>query len=138
MLDDASIVSFIQIAANGTYGKATDLAMRYLRRDLYKSIELPRTAAGRHSAVLAARFFDGLKTERIEHINDVLPAKLYKQYDVMEPSFVKNILVKRDDDYDSLGEVSEAVKTLPTKTLRVYFTSEADRARARVILEAAR
>lgn len=127
-LDDTSVISLLHLAADGKYGEATTLAERFFERNVYKCIDLTSTP---HKL---SRFVDALNTERIWHEIDVLEPKHYKQYAILEPNFVKNILVKEGDDFRPLGELSSIALTLPPKGVRVYFADSKDRDRARAIL----
>jgi len=69
-----------------------------------------------------------------QYWRDRLPVKDYKQYDVMDENFLKNILVKRDSEYEPLGWSSEIVKNPPAKKIRIYFKTERGRDRATKIL----
>jgi uncharacterized protein len=134
-LDDSSIIHALHAISEGDYGKSTKLAQRYFARDLYKCIELPASNSGALKPNLAKRFVDALKQDNIEFVPDVIPAKTYKQYAVMEKNFVKNILIKKDGEPQSLGEVSNIVKSLGEKSARLYFVSNDDREKAREIMK---
>jgi uncharacterized protein len=134
-LDDSSVIAALHFIAQGKFGEATELAQRYFRRDLFKCLELPTSNSGKLKANLAAKFVDALKSEKIEFIDDVLAAKTYKQYAVMEKNFLKNILIKKENEAEPLGEVSQVVKSLGEKTIRLYFKTSEDKLKANELLK---
>jgi len=134
-LDDASVVSLIQLVAEGSFGETSALAKRYLRRDIYKGIDLPTTPDGNVAQQHAASFKAALQAEGIRHQIDIVPQKTYKQYDVMDESFVKNILVAQGGEYVALASISESVRLLPKKRARIYFNDDDSRERALKLLK---
>ncbi|MBK8768853.1 MAG: HD domain-containing protein [Rhizobiales bacterium] len=134
-LDDTSIIHALHSISEGKFGSATSLAKRYFSRDLYKCLELPASNSGAVKSNLAMKFVDALKNEKIDFVPDVIPAKSYKQYAVMEKNFLKNILIKKDGEPQSLGEVSNIVKSLGEKSARLYFKSDDDRSKAIELLK---
>lgn len=134
-LDDTSIVSLLRILADTKLGAISDLANRYFKRDVYKCIELPTSSSGEILKSASANFVNALTENRIHFFDDRLPAKSYKQYDVMDETYLKNILIKKDGEYEPLGKVSEIVKNIPPKTIRLYFRSKEDRDRAADLLK---
>ena len=73
--------------------------------------------------------------EKLSGRSDRLPVKEYKQYDVMDENFLKNILVKKDDEFEPLGWISEIVKNPPAKRIRLYFKTADGKAKAQKILQ---
>ena len=119
------------------YGKGNPkiLAERYLRRDLYKSFDLPTQTTGQLKVNLAAKFVEQLKSNEIRFFEDVPPIKSYKQYDIRDPDFVKNILIKHDGEHVPLGNMSEVANNLPQKRVRLYFPTKNDRKAAEEIMK---
>lgn len=134
-LDDTSIIHALHSIAEGDFGTSTALAKRYFSRDLYKCIELPASNTGAIKQSLAKKFVDALKAEKIDFVSDVITGKTYKQYAVMEKNFLKNILIKKDGEAQSLGEVSNIVKSLGEKSARLYFKSTDDKEKATALLK---
>jgi HD superfamily phosphohydrolase len=134
-LDDSSIISLLRDLADQKLGQVSRLAQRYFERDTYKCLELPTYSTGEIRKALSIKFIDRLKNSKIEFFDDRVPAKDYKQYDVMDENFLKNILIKKDGEYEPLGWSSEIVKNPPAKKIRIYFTSEHGRDRAAKILK---
>jgi len=120
--------------ADQKLGQASALARRYFDRDTYKCVELPTYGSGEIRKSAASKFIERLKNSNIEFFDDRLPAKEYKQYDVMDENYLKNILVKKDGEYEPLGWNSEIVKNPPVKKIRVYFKTQQGRDRAVKIL----
>jgi len=55
----------------------------------------------------------------------------------MDENYLKNILVKKDNEYEPLGWNSEIVKNPPSKKIRLYFKTDKDRSRAMKCLPSA-
>ena len=110
---------------------------RYFQRDTYKCIELPTHGSGEIRKGAAAKFIERLQNSNIEFFDDRLPAKDYKQYDVMDENYLKNILVKKGSEHEPLGWNSEVVKHPPSKKIRLYFRTDKDRNRAIRLLDSA-
>lgn len=137
-LDDASIISLIHLVAWGPFGPTTELAQRYLRRDIYKGFDLPTAADGNVAQSHVGNFRKVLIERGVKFEIDIVPQKSYKQYDIMEENFVKNILVKKDGEYMALAGISESVRLLPKKKARIYFNDRAARETAKELLAACR
>jgi len=125
-LDDSSILSLIHVASEQDWGLATDLARRFLARETYKCFELPSTAAGNIGRNRLDRFRDALREEKIHFIEDILSHRSYKQHAVTDPNFLKNILIKKDGEHESLGSVSRLLKEPMPRVARLYFRSQDD------------
>jgi uncharacterized protein len=134
-LDDYSILSLIRLASDNKCGYLTKLATRFFSRDVYKCIKLPTDAAGEIMRAASQRFIQALNSSNIEFIEDRVPAKHYKQYDVMDQQYLKNILVKKGSEYEPLGKISHLVRNIPPTAIRIYFRDGKERERARKILQ---
>jgi HD superfamily phosphohydrolase len=134
-LDDFSVVAIAHIAAANQWGEASNLATRFLCRDLYKCFVLPNTDVGSVPRVKLERFRARLLKEEIVCIEDIISHRNYKQYDVTNSSFLKNILIKNGDEIESLGSVSALVKLPAKRSARVYFHNVKDREKAAAIYE---
>jgi HD superfamily phosphohydrolase len=133
-MDDSSIISLLRLIADNKLGPISELANRYFKRAPYKCLELPTSSSGEVRKTASAQFIDALGENKIQFFDDRLPIKSYKQYDVMDDTYLKNILIKKDGEYEPLGNVSEVVKNIPPKTIRIYFRTRDDRDRADRIL----
>jgi HD superfamily phosphohydrolase len=133
-LDDSSIISLLRDLADQDLGHASSLARRYFDRDTYKCVELPTHGSGEIRKAAASKFIERLQNSNIEFFDDRVPAKDYKQYDVMDENYLKNILVKKEGEYEPLGWNSEIVKNPPAKKIRLYFRTKQARDRAMKIL----
>jgi uncharacterized protein len=112
-LDDSSVVALIHAVAEGEYGPETILARRYLNRDAYKCLELPLTTGGAIKRTQTKRFIDALREEGIFYVYDLLSTRGYKQFDVADEKFLKNIIVRTEDgEHGSLHNVSKIVKSI--------------------------
>jgi hypothetical protein len=120
--------------ADQNLGHVSDLARRYFARDTYKCVELPTYGSGEIRKAAASKFIKRLRDSNIDFFDDRLPAKDYKQYDVMDENYLKNILVKKDGEYEPLGWSSEVVRNPPAKRIRLYFKTGKGRDRALKIL----
>src|SRR5262249_12431716 len=91
-LDDSSITSLLRDLAEGKLGHVSHLAERYFARDTYKCVELPTYGSGEIRKAAASKFIKRLRDDEIDFFDDRVPAKDYKQYDVMDENYLKNIL----------------------------------------------
>jgi len=132
-LDDSSILAVVHIAAENNWGEASNLAQRFLKREPYKCFELPGTPTGNVGRNKLERFRARLRADEIYFIEDILVNRSYKQHAVTDPDFLKNILIKKDGEVESLGHVSTLLKGPETRVARVYFKTGDDRERARII-----
>jgi HD superfamily phosphohydrolase len=137
-LDDSAVLHALHCAAAGSYGAASTLARRYFSRDLYKCLEMPTSPHGTMRAGLGTRFVKKLRDQEIEHYSDTLPPKGYKQYEIMDPNFVRNIFIKIDKELERLGDVSVVAQNVGTKRVRLYFPDEVTRDKATKALDKAR
>jgi uncharacterized protein len=136
LLDDSSISAVVHIAAEADWALASDLARRYLKRDIYKCFELPSTATGNIGRNKLVRYRDALKEKNIYFVEDKLSHRNYKQHAVTDESFLKNILIKIDGEHESLGNVSALLKTPVVRVARIYFRNQADREDGEKIFQA--
>ena len=132
-LDDGSVLTVAHIVAQNNWGLASVLADRFFKRDIYKCFELPSTATRNIGRNKLERFRAALHTEDLYFIEDILSHRSYKQHAVTDSDFLKNILIKKDVEQESLGSVSLLLTEPAPRVARVYFRSEADRDRATVI-----
>ncbi|MFC5066402.1 HD domain-containing protein [Flaviflagellibacter deserti] len=132
-LDDSSVLSLVKLIADANNHPANALANRYLNRDTYKCLDLPSSETGEIRREKASKFIEALRSENIAFFADRLPGKAYKQYDVMDRNFLKNIMVEADGEHEPLGRVSQLVQAIPAKPTRIYFDCSKDRDRAKSI-----
>lgn len=132
-MDDSSILTVAHIAAENKWGLASELADRFLKRDNYKCFEIPSTATGNIGRNKLERYRRALIDEKIYFIEDILSHRSYKQHAVTDSDFLKNILIKKDGEIESLGSVSLLLTEPAPRVARIYFRSEADRERAKTI-----
>ena len=137
-LDDSHIVSIIHAIADGNFGYATELANRYLNRDLYKAIEIPPMADGAVPAQLTKRFKEQLDDAGLWYKVDVIKGKAYKQYDVSDKKFLENIIIKKDGEHLRLHSASRIIKSIDERKARFYFKNESERSAALECLRRAR
>jgi uncharacterized protein len=135
-MDDSSIVSLIHEIAEAGPAEAAILAQRYLRRDLYKCIEIPNTDDGPPRRRIKD-FIDALKSENIYHKLDLIKGRSYKQYEVADKKFLENILIKKGRDHERLHNASKIVRSIPNQSTRIYFNDAEQRAKAELILNTA-
>jgi uncharacterized protein len=100
-LDDSSIVTLAQIACLNDWGLATELARRFLFRVPYKSFEVPSTGTKAVPRIKLTKFREALKESGIYAIEDIISHRNYKQHDVTDTNFLKNILIKKDGEPES-------------------------------------
>ena len=132
-LDDSSVLTVAHLAADNSWGLASDLSRRFLARQNYKCFEIPGTPTRNIGRNRLDLFRSALRGEEIYFIEDILSHRSYKQHAVTDTDFLKNILIKQDGEIESLGSVSLLLREPAPRVARVYFRSEADRDRARVI-----
>lgn len=137
-LDDSHIVAIVHTIADGKFGDATDLANRYLNRDLYKAIELPPMPGGEVPAQLSKKFKENLETAGLWYKLDVIKGKAYKQYDVSDKKFLENIIIKRAGEHVRLHSASRIIRSIDERKARFYFKDAADRDKARECLAQAK
>jgi uncharacterized protein len=125
-LDDSSVLTLAHIAANESWGLASDLARRYLHRETYKCFELPSTATGNIGRNKLVRYREALKEKGIYFIEDKLSHRNYKQHAVTDESFLKNIIIKINGEHESLGTVSTLLKAPVVRVARIYFRNQDD------------
>jgi hypothetical protein len=135
-LDDSSIVAVAHIAANSQWGVSSELARRFLCRDLCKCFELPPTETGSVPRAKLERFRSKLSEGKIPYIEDIVAQREYKQHDVTNSSFLKNILIKVGGEIESLGSVSSLVRTPARRSARIYFRTVEHRDRAAGLFDA--
>ncbi len=129
-LDDTSIIHFIKYVAQGGYGIATTLARRFLARDLYKCFSPPKRPKDEPPREKVYSFLSALKQKRLPHHMDLVPAKGYKQYEIMGEEFLKNILVYSEYDagYRPIADLIPSISEMADRSpLRFYFRTESDR-----------
>jgi hypothetical protein len=129
-------LGLIHIAAENEWGLASKLAKRFLVRDTYKCFELPSTAARTIGRNKLDKFRNALKDAGIHYIEDILSHRSYKQHAVTDENFLKNILIKKDGEVESLGHVSLLLKEPAPRVARVYFRVQSDCDEARAIFKA--
>ena len=132
-LDDSSVLALAHIAAEQNWGLATELAVRFLNRDSYKCFEIPSTATQNIGRNKLEKYRTALREADIYFIEDILSHRSYKQHEVTDSSFLKNILIEKDGEIESLGSVSTLLKGPAPRVARVYFRSAVDREKARAI-----
>jgi hypothetical protein len=135
-LDDSSILGVVHLASEQKWGLASDLAKRFLERDTYKCFEIPSTATGNIGRNKLQTYRDALNAEKIYFIEDIITHRNYKQHAVTDSSFLKNILIKKDGEHESLGSVSLLLTQPAPRVARIYFRSKEDRDRGQTIFRA--
>jgi HD superfamily phosphohydrolase len=134
-LDDNSILSVAHIAAEHDWDQASVLANRFLRRHPYKCFEIPPTQTGNVGRRKLERFREALREKHIYFIEDILSHRSYKQHAVTDSSFLKNILIKKDGEHESLGSVSLLLKEPAPRVARIYFKTSDDRDAGKAIFQ---
>jgi HD superfamily phosphohydrolase len=135
-LDDSSILAAAHVTAEQRWGLATELAERFLKRDPYKCLELPSTASGNIGRNRLEKFRAALAAEKIYSLEDIFSLRSYKQHDVTDANFLKNILIKKEGEHESLGSVSLLLKEPAARVARIYFRTDEDRNRAQSLFRA--
>jgi hypothetical protein len=132
-LDDNSIVSLVHLAADKEWGLSTDLAKRFLNRKNYKCFEIQSTPTGNIPRNKLDQFREALREQNVYFVDDFLSQRTYKQHAVTDSGFLKNILIKIDGEYESLGSVSSLLKGPAQRVARIYFRDDEDRSKAKDI-----
>jgi len=126
-LDDASLIDVVKLSARKNWGLATELARRFFSRDLYKCFELQNTESGSVPRRKLEKFRTALTENGIYFVEDILSHRSYKQYAVTDSNFLKNILIWKGNEIESLGTVSDILKVPAKRTARIYFRNSTDR-----------
>lgn len=134
-LDDSSVMTLVHLAADNEWGLPTDLATRFLNRDTYKCFEIPPTATGNIGRVKLEKYRQALRDKGIYFIEDKLSHRSYKQHAVTDSNFLKNILIKKQGEFESLGSVSQLLKEPAARVARLYFRSTEDRNEGQAIFQ---
>jgi HD superfamily phosphohydrolase len=134
-LDDSSIMTLVHLAADNEWGLATELANRFLIRDTYKCFEIQPTATGNIGRNKLEKYRQALRDKGIYFIEDKLSHRSYKQHAVTDSNFLKNILIKKQGEFESLGSVSQLLREPASRVARLYFRSAEDRATAQIIFQ---
>jgi hypothetical protein len=119
-------------AAQNKWGAASELAVRFLNRLPYKCFELPNTGQNIPRNKLQ-RYRTALTEGGIYFIEDILSHRSYKQHAVTDSNFLKNILIRKDGEHESLGNVSLHLKEPAPRVARLYFRNDDERDRAKEI-----
>jgi len=120
------------IAAENNWGLGSELARRFLKRDNYKCFELPSTSTGNIGRNKLERFRAALRQDNLYFIEDIVSQGNYKQYAVTDINFLKNLLIKKEGEYECLGNVSSLLKGPVARVARIYFRNEEDRDAAKL------
>ncbi len=104
-LDDTSVLAIAQIAAGNNWGRGSELSRRFLKRETYKCYEFPSTSTGNVPRNKLERFRSKLRSDGLYFIEDMISHRSYKQHAVTDSNFLKNILIKKDGEHESLGNV---------------------------------
>jgi uncharacterized protein len=126
-LDDSSVISFLHSVSDSSIPELSDLAKRYLSRDLFKCLEIPPAENGEPRSQLLKKLVARLKEMGVYHKVDYVKGRSYKQYDVADKKYLENILIKRDGEHIRLHNASMIIKSIPTPSTRVYFKNSDDR-----------
>lgn len=135
-LDDSTVLSFIHRVAMGKFGEPSNFANRFLNRELLKCFEIPRSPNQEPLTAKPRMFRQELDSNKIRYFWDKAPLKGYKQYEIADNDFLKNILVwdKGHAQPSSIGKLSNAVEHFTSNpTIRFYFLSDEDRRLAQKI-----
>lgn len=132
-MDDSDVISLIHVLADGKYFTATDLARRYLCRDLFKCLEI-KPIGGELPRQKIRRFIEKLRDRGLYFKIDLLKSRSYKQYEVSDRKFLENILIKQADEHFRLHQVSALVRRVPEEVARFYFWNQDDKRCAASIL----
>lgn len=135
LLDDSSVLAVAHTAAQQNWGLGSKLAVRFLNRDTYKCFELPTTATRNIGRNKLEKYRAALNEKNIYFIEDILSHRSYKQHAVTDSSFLKNILIKKDGEFESLGSISLLLKEPAPRVARLYFRTEEDRNSAKTIFQ---
>ncbi len=135
-LDDSSILSFIKKIAEGNFGNPTELAQRFIKRDLFACFEPNKNPHRGPAKRKIANFALALGEANISFFQDYAPKKGFKQFAGNGDEFLVNILVKDDEDGEPrpIGELNDAILKLADQAkVRFYFYSADQKTAAREI-----
>ena len=129
-LDDYDILNLIKLLATQGKGDAKKFASRFLNRNPLKCFE-PNDPNSVPNHEKTGLLIQHLKEKEIWHHEDIPQAKGYKQYEIMEEHYLKNILIKIDKTTKMpLGQLRPWLVRNTGKRFRLYFKTETDRQKA--------
>lgn len=135
-LDDSAILSLVSSIASGGFGKASELAKRFLRRDLFKCFEPPKQPKDDPPSKKIKEFMELMNKEGLSYMKDMPSSKGYKQFEITDENFINNVLVRSpiDDEPKSIGTLNPAVVHFADKpTIRFYYDDSHQREQARTL-----
>lgn len=136
-LDDASVIEFIRFVEMSKIAPENEIARRFFLRDLYKCFEPPRRPANALPQPRLAKMRKALSEKNIHFHSDILPRKGFKQYDISDPIYFKNILVWSNIDRGPMPVADLLPGTANwAAPIRFYFRTSDDRNKASEIWEA--
>ena len=130
-MDDADVIVLLKALSNTkTLGESSKFAQRFFERDVLACLEPsdPNHSFDRQKIGLLR---DQLVTKKIWHHIDIPSSKGYKQYDLLNEQFLKNIMVAPSvGSARPIGEIKPDALKSTAQRCRFYFLNEPDKLRA--------
>lgn len=132
-LDDSSVIEAIKWASRKTeLGEVSELSKRFLNRDIFKSIIIPKDELSKYGKV--EEFETNLKERSIWYKRNIPKPKGFQKYPWPEDEFVKNLLIMKSGDAVPMHVESNIAKNAEeTLSVRFYFKDDDNRNEARKI-----
>lgn len=136
LLIDGALIQLIgKVARNGT-GDAQKLARRFMKRELYKSIEFSAIEVREWPSGTSKAFETALKRKNVWFVKDQIPPKGLKQYSPREQGYLKNVQIGtgKDGENYSIAKFSTEIRTYTGHSpLRYYFYNNTEKNKAKRI-----
>ena len=129
-LDDSSVIEAIKWASRKTQlGEISELSKRFLNRDIFKSIIIPKDELNKYGKV--DEFEKKLKEQSIWYKRNIPKSKGFRSYPWPEDAFVKNLLIMKSGDAVPMHVESNIAKNAEeTRPIYFYFKNNHDREEA--------
>jgi uncharacterized protein len=126
-MDDGDVLDLLKQLARAEFGFSTEMARRFITRQPLRCFE-PNDPNREFDLVRTKKFRERLNGGKIWYHLDISKAKGFKQYEVLEENFLKNIMVKVSDTQTRpIGEVDSSLVTKTRQRCRFYFLTEKDK-----------
>ena len=130
---DGTLIQLIKNVAHYNIGEASELANRFLKRDLYKCYELSAIAEKSWSPGTKAYFERELNEKNIWFRYDSIPEKGHKQHSPRSKDYLKNILIGDGTELNTqpIYKLSKEIEQYGGYSpIRYYFKNSEERIKA--------
>jgi HD superfamily phosphohydrolase len=125
-MDDGDIVDLLKQLSAKNFGLASEFATRFLTRVPLSCFE-PSDPNHDFNIGSVRKYKEKLTAEKIWFHLDISKSKGFKQYEVMDLNFLKNIMIKvSDSQVGPIGAINPALIAKTRSRSRFYFLTKAD------------